>query len=120
LPPGGSMLLSDFQFDPCFCLVKAGAKISDGDPVTLLIRLDFSRGVQANRMDVRANIRVRAKYGFTSGIALRPGIMPGSGSARGVRGNTSSDRGSALFTSGDRVFQADGRNPAPIGGSGSR
>ena len=115
LPPGGSMLLLDFNFDPCFCLIKTAAKISDGDPVTLLLRLDFSRGVRAERTDVRAYVTVRAKYGYTSGIA-RPGLR----SERGVSGNARPGRAAVLFTLGERVFEADGRNAAPIGASGSR
>lgn len=108
MPPGGSLRLSDFQFDPCFCLVKTGAKISDGDSVTLLLRLDFSRGAQANRVDVRAYVRVRAKYGFTSGIARRPAL-------RGEGGYGRPGHVTGRFPVGDRVFVADGRSvpPAP-------
>lgn len=111
MPPGGSLLLSEFQFDPCFCLVKTAAKISDGDPVTLLLRLDFSRGEQADRVDVRAYVRVRAKYGFTSGIARRPAL-------RGKGGTGRPGLGMGRFPAGDRVFAADGRSLAPTGGSG--
>jgi uncharacterized protein DUF6174 len=106
MPPGGSLLLFDFNFDPCFCLLKTGTKIADGDPLTLLLRLDFSRGVQADRVDVRAYVRVRSRYGYTSGI-VRPGV-------RGEGGNGRPGHVTGRFPAGDRVFAADGRNLAPF------
>lgn len=115
LPPGGSLRLSRFSFDPCFCLVKAGAKIADGDPVTLMLRLYFSRGVEADRADVRADVWVRAINSSSTGIA-RPALR----SEKGVRGNAGPGRVTGLFTLGDRVFRADGRNPALNGGAAPR
>ncbi|MEO6097345.1 MAG: DUF6174 domain-containing protein [Fibrobacteria bacterium] len=100
VPPGGEVSLRNIATDPCFCLVKTGAEIRDGDSVTLTLRLNFSRSVSDTRKDMRLYAYVKAKYGSTSSIRgrTRAGRHPTAepGTARG------------FFRIGNRSYTLDG------------
>lgn len=102
IPPGKELILADFRYDACFCLLKASRQIKEGDPLTLMLRLDFSRGAPAERGDIRAYAYVSGKYGMTSSIAGAPAKRKaGAGTFTGWR------RG--LWLEGERAFAPDGR-----------
>jgi hypothetical protein len=102
IAPGKDLVLSDFKLDLCFCLLKTGTKISEGDTLTLMLRLDFSRGEPAVRGDVRAYAYVRGLYRFTSEIARAPEPLK-------ARRETYAGWRGGLWLGRDGVFALTGR-----------
>jgi hypothetical protein len=116
IAPGNDLVLIDFQIDPCFCLLKSGTKIKEGDTLTLMLRLDFSRGAPAERGDVRAYAYVRGIYRFTTAIAGAPAARKaGTRPFTGWRGGLWLDRDGAFAPNGRRVSAHPGYlHPVPI------
>ncbi len=107
VPPGDSLVLDDFQVDPCFCLLKTSANIASGDRFTLLLRFNFSRAKPVGPGgpgEIRTYAWFQGKYGVTA--ALKPG-------RKGVREPAAAKSGQprGTYMAKGRYIGLDGRPP---------